>query len=166
MALIIEAPNEIYSLENRKNVKLFLAGSITDCYDWQKQVIEQLKDINQLTIYNPRRLNFPINDPKAAEEQITWEYEHLKTAHVISFWFDKGSLGPITLYELGRWANCTLKKRIVIGINPEYKRKQDVEIQTRLSKPYTEFSYDLETFIKNLKDALHDELLFKHSDPI
>lgn len=166
MAIIIEAPNEVYSLQNKKNVKLFLAGSITDCPDWQKEVIEQLKDIEQLTIYNPRRSNFPINDPKAAEEQITWEYEHLKTAHIISFWFDKGSLGPITLYELGRWANSSLKKRVIIGIDPEYKRKQDVEIQTRLSKPYAEFSYNLETFVKNLKDGIVDELMFKCSDLI
>jgi hypothetical protein len=39
MALIIEAPNEIYSVENNKNINLFLAGGITNCPDWQKEMI-------------------------------------------------------------------------------------------------------------------------------
>ena len=153
MALIIEAPNEVYSLENKKNVKLFLAGSITDCPDWQSEVIERLKNFEGLTIYNPRRKNFPIHDPNAAEAQIVWEYNHLREADMISFWFDKGSLGPIVLYELGRWANSNDKKTICIGIDPEYKRKQDVEIQTRLVKPYTRFAYTL----LGLADMIEDE---------
>ena len=128
MAIIIEAPNEIYSLENKKNIKLFLAGSISDCPDWQSQVIDKLKDIEDLTIFNPRRKNFPMGDPKEAEKQIVWEYEHLKATDIISFWFDKGSLGPITLYELGRHVNSNKKQMTCIGIDPDYKRKQDVEI--------------------------------------
>ena len=37
--------------------------------------------------YNPRRKDFPINDPIASEEQITWEFEHLKNSDIIIFWF-------------------------------------------------------------------------------
>ena len=59
MALIIESPNEVYSLENNENKKLFLAGGITDCPDWQSVVIDKVKDIPNLTIYNPRRKEFP-----------------------------------------------------------------------------------------------------------
>lgn len=53
----------------------FLAGGITGCKDWQKQVIDYLEnqpDTDNLVIFNPRRENFPINDPSAAEEQIKW----------------------------------------------------------------------------------------------
>ena len=135
MALIIEAPNEVYSLENKGNIKLFLAGGITGCPLWQNTMIDILKDIKGLTIYNPRRKNFPINDPKAAEEQITWEYQHLEKADLISFWFSRGSLNPIVLYELGRWGNSSTKP-IFIGIDPEYERARDVTIQTELSRGF------------------------------
>jgi hypothetical protein len=133
MALIIEAPNEVYSLENNRNIKLFLAGGISNCPDWQSEIITNLKNIKGLTVYNPRRKNFPINDPNAAEAQITWEYNHLKEVDIILFWFSRGSLNPIVLYELGRWGNSSNKK-MIIGLDNEYERKEDVIIQTNLSK--------------------------------
>ena len=155
MALIIEAPNEIYSIENFNNISLFLAGSITDCPDWQSEVIHEIKDIENLSVYNPRRKNFPINDPNAAEKQITWEYLHLSTADIISFWFDKNSLGPICLYELGFHANSKDDINIIIGIDPEYKRRQDVEIQTKLIKPKTKFVYSIDDLITEIKDLMY-----------
>jgi len=150
MAIIIESPNEVYSLENQRNFKLFLAGSITDCPDWQAEVIEKVKHLSNLTVYNPRRANFPIGDPKAAEEQITWEYKKLKESDGVSFWFDSGSLGPITLYELGRWGNSSYDKSLVIGIHKEYQRKQDVEIQTNLSRPGTKISYSIDNLVHDI----------------
>jgi hypothetical protein len=48
MAIIIESPNEVYSLENHKNIKLFLAGGISDCPDWQTDIINELKNVNIL----------------------------------------------------------------------------------------------------------------------
>lgn len=161
MALIIEAINEVYSLENNENIKLFLAGGITNCPDWQKDIIEIMKDEYDLTIYNPRRANFPINDPKASEQQITWEYNHLRDADIIIFWFAKGSLNPIVLYELGRWGNSS-DKPIFIGCDPEYQRKQDVEIQTKLSRPDVQIVYSLEDladkvfeYLENLQNSYY-----------
>jgi len=153
MAIIIEAPNEVYSLENDRNIRIFLAGGISNCPDWQSEVLENLKDEDGLTIYNPRRTNFPMDDPKAAEEQITWEYEHLRDADVIAFWFSKGSLNPIVLYELGRWGNSS-DIPIVVGIDPGYERTQDVEIQTMLSRPEIDIIYDFDEFCEYLKEEL------------
>ena len=34
------------------------------------------------TVLNPRRKNFPIDDPKAAREQIVWKYHALRDANV------------------------------------------------------------------------------------
>ena len=150
MAIIIEAPNEVYSLENNRNTKIFLAGGITNCPEWQFVVIEKLKDEPGLTIYNPRRKNFPIEDPNASEEQITWEYEKLRDADVIAFWFSRGSLNPIVLYELGRWGNSS-DKEIVIGIDKGYERTKDVEIQTMLSRPEIDIIYDFDEFCESLK---------------
>ena len=148
MALIIESPNEVYSLENESNLKIFLAGSITDCEDWQEYVIEKIKHIEGITIYNPRRENFPIEDPNAAEEQIIWEYKHLKNADALVFWFDRGSLAPIVLYELGKHVNSNKEMPAIIGIDPEYKRKQDVIIQTRLERPNQIFTDNLDELIR------------------
>lgn len=158
MAIIIEAPNEVYSVENKNNVKLFLCGSI-ETSDWQNYVIKELSDVEHLTIYNPRRKNFSINDPKATEEQITWEFTHLRDSTVVLFWFAKGSLNPIVLFEYG--AHGVFSNRpIIVGIDPEYERKQDVIIQTQLARPkqiihssiqdmIEEVSYMLKEFVNN-----------------
>jgi hypothetical protein len=140
MSLIIEAPNEIYSVENHRNIKLFLAGGITNCPLWQDELVELIKGADILTVYNPRRKNFPIHDPKAAEEQITWEHNHMESADIISFWFSKGSLNPIVLLELGKYALAT---KVFIGIDPGYERTQDVIIQTKLSRPDVRIVYSI-----------------------
>lgn len=153
MVQIVEAVNEIYNIDKHTSKKLFLAGGITNCPDWQSEVIENLKTFDKLVIYNPRRKNFPINDPHASEEQITWEYEHLEAADIIVFWFSRGSLNPIVLYELGKWGNST-NKEIIIGLDPEYERQSDVIIQTRLSRPDVTIFRDMNSFIKAIKFKL------------
>ena len=52
----IEAPSD----EPAKNDEsIFLAGGISNCPDWQKEVAEEFeKDLDRLTVYNPRRKNF------------------------------------------------------------------------------------------------------------
>ena len=156
----ITSPNESYSLETNNYSKIFLAGSISDCPDWQSEFLDGLDrhvSAYEFTIYNPRRKNFKMV-AGAEEEQIVWEYQHLKNADIIVFWFCKESLGPIVLYELGRWANSSNKK-IFIGVEPGYKRKNDVVIQTKLSRPEIEVVDDLdvlrglvEDFIVNRKE--------------
>ena len=145
MAVIIECPNKIETHENTQNVNLFLAGGISNVPDWHSYVIRKLKDIKNLTIYNPRRQFFDTENKSLTEEQIIWEYEQLKNADIISFWFAKETLNPITLYELGKWANSTQKK-IVIGIENGYARKDDVIIQTKLARS------DIKHFSTNLDD--------------
>lgn len=139
----VEAPNEAPSGSPKPSV--FLAGGITGCSDWQKIVVENLAHVSALTLYNPRRENFPIHDPKAAYEQIKWEYEHLRKADAILFWFPPETLCPIVLYELGAWTVSS--KMLFIGTHPDYQRKQDVEIQTKLARPSSEVHTSLETLI-------------------
>ena len=120
---------------------LFIAGGITGCPDWQQDVVEMLSDTD-ITILNPRRANFPIHDPDAALAQITWEHHALCDAKAISFWFPKETICPIVLYELGAWS--MIDKPIFVGVHPEYQRRQDVEIQTKLARPEVEIVYSLE----------------------
>lgn len=119
---------------------IFLAGGITSCPDWQQEMVDLLR-CTELVLFNPRRKDFPINDPTAAVQQITWEHNHLKKADAILFWFPKETLCPIVLYELGAWSMSD--KLIFVGVHPSYQRRQDIEIQTRLVRPEVEIVYTL-----------------------
>jgi hypothetical protein len=95
-----------------------------------------LKDYN-VTIYNPRRNNFDINNPKVSEEQIKWEHKYLHEANILVFYFAQETLCPITLFELGaaleRNIYVTIKQDIIVYCEPEYSRKFDVELQIKLA---------------------------------
>lgn len=132
----IEAPTEYTGNDQA----LFLAGGLSGCYDWQKDLASLLSNTD-LAILNPRRTNFPMHNPHAAAEQIAWEYRHLRKVSIISFWFPPETLCPIALYELGAWSMTT--KPLFIGIHPDYQRKQDIEIQTKLVRPDVEIVYSL-----------------------
>jgi len=124
----IEAPQRYQG----NKISLFLAGGITGCPDWQKDMVMRLQDVS-LVLLNPRQVNFPIHDPSAAKKQITWEHTHLQEATAIAFWFPCETLCPIVLYELGAWSMT--QKRLFVGVHPECKRIQDVYIQTSLARP-------------------------------
>lgn len=106
---------------------LFMAGGISDCWDWQSALVEELQKLDTPVIaVNPRRENFPMGDDEAGKFQIKWEYQMLRKADIISFWFPRETLCPITLFELGRH----LHKRPIIGTEYGYKRAMDVRVQT------------------------------------
>jgi hypothetical protein len=150
--IYVEAPNKIEV--NKKSI--FIAGGITDCPDWQKELIEKIKDLD-IVVYNPRRSNFDVSDSSAMETQIKWEHEMLMRSDVISFWFCKEAIQPITLYELGSYSKTS--KPLIIGIDKKYERRKDVEIQTKLDRPDIEFSYSLEDMSDRIF-KLFNEVLF------
>ena len=156
----LEAPNGFRADLARPWV--FMAGGITNCPDWQKDLHQFLytgmgplagnpATIHSFTLFNPRRENFPIHDPCASEEQITWEHVGFKLADIIVFWFAKGSLNPIVLYELGK--HC-MHPNIVVGCDPEYVRTQDVVIQLRLMRPRLKVILGFEPFCAAVSVAI------------
>jgi len=142
----IEAPEEY--TPSTGELSIFLAGGIQNCPQWQADMTRGLKDTS-LNIVNPRRANFPIHDPNAAKAQITWEHKYLRVADAISFWFCKETMCPIVLYELGAWS--MKDKPIFVGMDPEYQRRQDVEIQTGLVRPEVEIVYSLDELTQQVK---------------
>ncbi len=132
-----------------KEKSIFMAGPITHAPDWQSSIVELLKDTD-LVLLNPRRKDFPINDLAAAEEQVRWEYEHLRKASAISFWFSRETSSPIVLYELGAWS--MKDKPIFVGIDIGYLRRADVEIQTRLARPEVKIVYSMEALADQIKE--------------
>ena len=136
---------EKYDL-NPGEVSVFLAGGITNCPDWQKDIINKLQTDytnldDKLVIFNPRRENFPIGDKSASYKQIEWEFNALEKADIFSMYFTSGvSDQPICMYELGRYISrmqakypVDWKYRIIISVEDGYKRKEDVLIQTQLA---------------------------------
>ena len=128
-AFSTEHKNNILQVDDEQPV-IFLAGGITGCIDWQKQVVESLSDID-VTLVNPRRKNW-IESDKEATRQIEWEFEHLYAADAILFWFPHETLCPITLFEYGKW--IVSKKKMFVGYHREYKRSLDLNVQTRLER--------------------------------
>ena len=107
------------------------------------EVLDLLKDEDDnLIVFNPRRKNFPINDPSASLEQIQWEFDYLEQCNIFSMYFDGPTKSdqPICFYELGRnIERMKMKfpddwdKRIIITGNYQFKRIDDVVIQTMLA---------------------------------
>lgn len=147
---VITAPNEY--IPNENDIKVFLAGGITNCRNWQKEVIDEFMQYvkvfhcnddlyDRLVIFNPRRDSFSINDFEAAQKQIEWEFYALEKADIFSIYFcNSDSDQPICMYELGRNIERMKQKfpkdyyeRIIITCEAGYKRTQDVLIQTLLA---------------------------------
>ena len=149
---LFNAPEE-YDYDNlgginpEKVTKIFLAGGITGCRNWQdrclRYVDENLYEEN-IWVYNPRREHFDVNNPLSATEQIAWEFKHLEEMDIFSMYFcaSETSVGPICLYELGRYL-CRMQmrfpdswiKRIAISVESEYSRRSDVLTQLNLAAP-------------------------------
>lgn len=141
---VITAPEPLNI--KKDEIAVFLAGGITGCPNWQKKVIDSLSthvhaDCFKLVVLNPRRENFPIDDPNAMEEQITWEFNALEQMDIFSMYFCSGNSDqPICMYELGRNIvrmqmrfPAEWEDRIIIASEPHYRRVQDVIIQTVLA---------------------------------
>jgi len=94
--IYVEAPNEI-AIKDRfpgrdpiRNCDhrpiLFIAGGISGCRNWQRELCDLIRDLD-IIVVNPRRSEFEITSPSRAREQIKWEYRHLRMSDMISFWF-------------------------------------------------------------------------------
>ncbi len=143
----VECP-EVYD-GNESN--LFLAGGISGCSDWQKEMVELLEG-EDLVVVNPRRKGFDMDDKTMEKKQILWEYEHLEKADIVSFWFASETICPITLYELGEISK--MDKVVFVGIDPGYVRKKDVEIQMSLIRPNVEIVYSIEDLARQVKNEI------------
>lgn len=155
---IITAPEFYYHGIHRKDITCFLAGGITNCPGWQNDVIDYLKEheeeCSDLVILNPRRKDFSIQDTSATIAQIIWESHNLQLCDIFSMYFanTEKSDQPICFYELGR--NVTrlvyekgteAKSHMVISYDENFRRKQDVMMQTTLATGGTIIVHETKT---------------------
>lgn len=119
---------------------VFMAGGITGCPNWQMELAGKLGNVQDGSLFNPRRTNMPEGEGEVIK-QIQWEFTWLWHASIVVFWFPKESICPITLFELGaqvirsRLAQANIPK-LCIGIEPGYQRALDVKVQAGLVDPH------------------------------
>lgn len=140
-----EAPDESISIHKNK---LFLAGGITNVVNWQSYVSKNITDLN-ITVFNPRRDNFDINNKEDTEIQIKWEWTRLREATYTLFWFSHETVQPITLFELGSALERNAHA-LFIGCDPRYERIHDIRTQSLLMNRYIEISNSLEHLIERI----------------
>jgi len=136
MSLIINAPNDIYSVENHGNLKVFLAGSSTN---WQSEFIQIFGSVDNVSLYNSRKTS-TVTDLGEMEKYLVWEYEHSISADLNIYWVSK-NIDMISLFDLGMSLD---KKPIIIGIDPSFQYIQEMTLKLRLSG----YGLDIFTSIK------------------
>ena len=131
---------------------IFLAGSIEmgKATDWQNALINKIGR-NFSIAFNPRRADF---DPEWGNTitdenfnvQVAWELEMIRRADVVAFYFQPGTISPITLMELGIVA-ASKPKSAFVCCPDGYHRKGNVDIvcETFGLRTYSTFDKLVET---------------------
>ncbi len=128
-ARIIKPPEPIFCEEDTLSV--FLAGSIEmgRAEDWQAVLERALSDL-PVVMLNPRRDAWDasweqsISNPEF-RGQVEWELEGLERASLIAVYFAPDTKAPITLLELGLFAQSG---RMVVCCPPGFWRRGNVEV--------------------------------------
>lgn len=112
-----------------KPVSIFLAGTIDDgkSRNWQSSIIEEIGtkyDSDNITIYNPRRDDW-VDDNDDIKKQILWEQENLDKTDYIFMNLESGSKSPISLLELGLYAQSN---KLIVFCNDEFYRYMNVKL--------------------------------------
>lgn len=168
---VVTAPE--YKYFHPDTLKIFLAGGICNCVQWQDKVIDFLKThtIDNLSyfhtcILNPRRTDW-LDTPGEATRQIEWGFDMIERCDMFTMYFAGGeSDQPICMYELGRNILRMQDKfpydwrhRIVITCDSSYKRLNDVLIQVGLA---TEGTLNVNVHDGEKSIDLHCEKILEH----
>lgn len=132
----IQAPARLG--KNKSKIKIFLAGSIEmgKAEDWQAKVVKSLSERihtdrhSNVVILNPRRKDWDGSWEQKYEncqfnQQVNWELDNLEDADFIIFYFAPGTISPISLLELGKFAHS---HECVVVCPEGYERKGNVDI--------------------------------------
>ena len=133
---------------------IFLAGGVTYSPNWQKEALEMLAGTD-LIVANPRRDEIISAIGETARQQIIWEFENLKSAKVVLFWFPNTET-IITFLELGK--ELARKSNIVVGVDPEYNRRFDIETQVHLELPRAVIYTTLDETVREAAELCGEEL--------
>lgn len=115
---VLTAPEEVdlTMTELMEHSTLFLAGSIEQgkAENWQEHAIKLLDGVVDY-IFNPRRADWDptwTQESEELKEQIEWELDHLDVVDYTLFYFQPGTLSPVSMMELGMQA-CVSETLVV-----------------------------------------------------
>lgn len=125
---VVEPPNTV----PKGFFTIFLAGSIEmgKARDWQAEIIRKLNGYD-CAVLNPRRSDWDSSWVQSSTNpnfttQVAWEMNGLEYADLAVFYFEPGTMSPISLMELG-WMSGMGKKCVVCC--PEgFWRKGNVDL--------------------------------------
>jgi hypothetical protein len=114
-----------------EGVSVFLAGSIEmgKAEDWQAMIQEKFSGTS-VTFLNPRRDNWDSSWKQRKSNpqfrhQVEWEIAKQEEADIIFMYFAPGTKSPISLLELGLFADTT---KLIVCCPDSFWRKGNVEI--------------------------------------
>ena len=137
---------------------VFLAGSIEmgKAIQWQEHLTRELRDL-EITVCNPRRGQWSTNqNPKESDNlfkhQVEWELAALEAVDVIIFFFDKNTLSPVTMLELGLWVQGG---KVVVCCHKDFWKSGNIHhVCKKYNVPYVKDYADIIPLVrKRLDDA-------------
>lgn len=132
----VRKPPSALKAASKSDYTIFLAGSIEmgKAEDWQSKVEQSVKkDIELFTssvvLLNPRRDDWDSSWKQTIDDdnfrgQVEWEFKGLSQADLIFLYFDPETKAPISLMELGLFAD---KSDMIVVCPDGFYRKGNVE---------------------------------------
>jgi len=155
--ITLHAPRVLTSEEKtlyKDYPKIFLAGSIEMgvAEPWQEEFTNRYSHL-PIVFLNPRRPDWDstwTDTSDAFNEQVNWELDHLDAADMIILYFDPATKSPISLLELGLFAD---HDKTVVCCPDGFWRKGNVRIVCeRYGVP---LAHSKEELLEKLDAALH-----------
>ena len=155
----LKAPNVLsnpeYGEYNRLNggLSIFLAGGIEKAPNWQHAAVECIKTTstksgNNIIVFNPRcEERYDFFPQEQHDNQVAWEFSHLRRANVILFWFPENAPCTTSLYELGYWLGKASEK-VYLGINPGHYKERCLRRQWSLLRGNRKLYSSLDEMIR------------------
>jgi hypothetical protein len=140
-------PPSNFALRDRRLPTVFLGGSIEmgKAVNWQMSMGNTLREMGY-NVLNPRRDDWDSSWEQLYEnpkmyQQVSWELNGLEVADIILIWLENDTLSPISLLELGKFADTG---KVVVYCANNYLRKANVDIFcSRYNIPIFNNPYDL-----------------------
>lgn len=154
--LLIMAPEET---DKREGKTFFLAGTIDsgNSPNWQKQLYERLskdKDLaGRLTIFNPRRDEWPDDGSDEVIRQIKWEHKHMDEADTIIMNIIGESKSPISLMEIGMYSQSG---KLIVFCPEDFYRFDNVKVVCEKYDIPLHTTNDIDEIIGEIKKQITD----------
>lgn len=152
---MIYTPPSNIGLRDFSKKSVFLAGSIEmgAAEDWQTETAIALDP--EYNVFNPRRVDWDSSWKQEYtnaqfSQQVNWELGALEAANYIIMYFDPSTKSPISLLELGLYAEST---KLMVVCPKGFWRKGNVDIVCeRYNIPQFDNLYTVRSILHKLID--------------